>query len=82
MANILSIVEGLKITLLALGPSISVILIVLGGIVYGLSQTQPAQMRGKWQAAAAGMIVGGIIVAIITAGAQQIAETSAKMLLP
>jgi hypothetical protein len=82
MSNILSIVEGVKNTLLIVGPSIAVILIILGGLTYGLSQTQPAKLRGKWQSAAIGMMIGGIIVATITAAAQYIADTSAQLLLP
>ena len=82
MSNILTIVEGWKATLLALGPSVSVILIVLGGLLYGLSQTQPSQMRGKWQSTAASLIIGGIVVAAITAAAQVIAQTASTVLLP
>ncbi len=82
MSNLINIVESWKTVLLALGPSVSVILIVLGGLLYGLSQTQPSQMRGKWQSTAAGLIVGGVIVAVITAGAQAIAQTASTVLLP
>lgn len=80
MVSIIGVVDVWKSTLLNLGPGISVILIVLGGITYGLAQTQPAQMRGKWQSTAAGMIVGGIIVAAITGAATQIAASSASVL--
>ncbi|MFH1095682.1 MAG: hypothetical protein V1728_05690 [Candidatus Micrarchaeota archaeon] len=82
MSNLINMVEGWKTTLLALGPSVSVILIVLGGLLYGVSQTQPAQMRGKWQSTAAGLIVGGVIVAVITAAAQTIAQSASTVLLP
>ncbi len=80
MSSIVGTVEGIKATLLSLGPSVSVILIVLGGIAYGLSYTQPAASRGKWQSTAAGMILGGVIVAAITGAAQLIAATSATVL--
>ncbi len=63
-----------------LGPSISIILIVLGAIAYGLAQTQPAENRGKWQSMAMGMIIGGIIVAALTGAAQLIADTSSTLL--
>ena len=68
--------------LLAIGPVISIILIVLGGIVYGLAQTQPADMRGKWQTAAISMFIGGIIIAVVTGAADLIQSTSAGLLKP
>lgn len=80
MAAVVGMVEGFKSTLLALGPSVSIILVVLGGLAYGLAQTQPAEVRGKWQSAAVGMVVGGIIVAAVTGAAQLIANTSATLL--
>ncbi len=68
--------------LLTIGPVISIILIVLGGITYGLSQTQPADMRGKWQTAAISMFIGGVIIAVITGAATLIQTTSAGLLKP
>ncbi len=80
MASVVGLVESIKTTLLMLGPSISIILIVLGAITYGLAQTQPSENRGKWQSMAMGMIVGGIIVAALTGAAQLIADTSSTLL--
>ncbi len=68
--------------LTVIAPVISLILIVLGGIVYGLAQTQPAEMRGKWQTAAIGMVVGGIIVAAVAGAAGFIQEQSSGLLKP
>jgi hypothetical protein len=68
--------------LLTIGPVISIILIVLGGIVYGLAQTQPADMRGKWQTAAISMFMGGVIIAVVTGAADLIQSTSAGALKP
>jgi hypothetical protein len=68
--------------LLTIGPVISIILIVLGGITYGLAQTQPGEMRGKWQTAAISMFIGGVIIAVITGGASIIQTTSAGFLKP
>jgi cytosine/uracil/thiamine/allantoin permease len=68
--------------LLTIGPVISIILIVMGGIVYGLAQTQPADMRGKWQTAAISMFIGGVIIAVVTGAANLIQSTSAGALKP
>jgi hypothetical protein len=65
-----------------IAPIISLILIILGGITYGLAQAQPAEMRGKWQTAAISMVIGGVIIAIITGAADLIQETSSKALQP
>ena len=65
-----------------IAPIISLILIILGGITYGLAQAQPAEMRGKWQTAAISMVIGGVIIAVITGAADLIQETSSKALQP
>ena len=68
--------------LAVIAPVISLILIVLGGIVYGLAQTQPADARGTWQTAAMGMIIGGVIVGAIAGAASFIQEQSSGLLKP
>jgi len=65
-----------------IAPIISLILIILGGIAYGLAQTQPPDMRGKWQTAAMSMLIGGIIVGAVAAAAGAIQETSSGLLTP
>lgn len=80
MASIISLVDSIKSTLLELGPNIAIILIVMGGIIYGISYLQPAQARGRWQSLAMGIVIGGIIVAAITGAAELIAKSSATML--
>ena len=59
-----------------------IFLIILGGIVYGLAQTQPGESRGKWQTIALSMIVGGIIVGAIAGAATLIQQQSSGLLTP
>lgn len=66
----------------AIAPIISVILIILGGIIYGLAQTQPPDMRGKWQTAAIGMVGGGLIIAAIAGSAYIIQSEASNWLKP
>jgi hypothetical protein len=80
MAYIESLLVSWQGTLSAIGPMISIILIILGGILYGVSHTQPSEMRGKWQAAAIGMIIGGVIVAAVVGAATLIRDSSMKLL--
>lgn len=65
-----------------IAPIISLILIILGGIAYGVAQTQPGESRGKWQAVAISMVVGGIIVGAIAGAATFIQEQSSGLLKP
>lgn len=74
------IVANITATLRVIAPHISIGLIVLGGLVYGLSQTQPAEVRGKWQTTAIGLVVGGIIIGAITAAAGAIQAGSGTLL--
>ena len=71
---------GIENTLLQIGPIVSVILIVLGGMAYGLAQTQPSDQRGKYITAAYALIAGGIVVGAITGAATFIAGQSATLL--
>lgn len=80
MASVVTLVDGIKETVLKLAPSISIILIVAGAIVYGIAHTQPAENRGKWQTMAMGMIIGGIIVAAIYGAAETIFKASTTIL--
>jgi len=72
--------SGIEGVLLQLGPIISVILIVLGGLAFGLAQTQPSDQRGKYITTAYALIAGGIVVAAITGAATLIASSSANLL--
>jgi len=72
--------SGIEQTLLQVGPMVSVILIVLGGLAYGLAQTQPSDQRGKYITSAYALIIGGIVVAAITGAATLIASNSANLL--
>ena len=65
-----------------IAPVISLILLVLGGIVYGIAQTQPPDIRGKWQTAAISMLIGGLIVGAIAGAASFIQEQSSTLLKP
>ena len=65
-----------------IAPIISLILIILGGIVYGVAQTQPGESRGKWQAVGISMVVGGLIVGAIAGAAVFIQEQSSGLLKP
>lgn len=80
MAFVETLLSSWQAILSNIAPIISVILIVLGGIVYGVAQTQPGEQRGKWQAAALAMLIGGIIVAAIAGAAALIRDTSMKLL--
>lgn len=71
---------GIEGTLLQIGPMVAVILIVLGGLSYGLAQAQPSDQRGKYITTAYALIAGGIVVAAITGAATLIAGQSANLL--
>ena len=75
-----SLANNISTFLLGIAPTISLILIVLGGITYGLSYTQTPDSRGKWQNTGISMIVGGAIVGAIAGAATLIQETSAGLL--
>ncbi len=62
------------------GTTISVLLIILGGIMYGIAQLQPGETRGKWQNISIGVFLGGIIIAAIIGAASVIQEISSNLL--
>ncbi|MCK4318952.1 hypothetical protein KAW38_00065 [Candidatus Micrarchaeota archaeon] len=62
------------------GTTISVLLIILGGIMYGIAQLQPGETRGKWQNISIGVFLGGVIIAAIIGAASVIQEISSNLL--
>ncbi|OIO20784.1 hypothetical protein COV61_03575 [Candidatus Micrarchaeota archaeon CG11_big_fil_rev_8_21_14_0_20_47_5] len=80
MAYVETLLASIQSVLTNIGPMVSLILIVLGGIIYGVAQTQPSEVKGSWQTVAIGMLVGGIIVAAILGAAVLIRNTSMNLL--
>lgn len=76
------VAAGIAGFLTTVAPIISIILLVLGGIIYGVAQTQPAEVRGKWQTAAISMFVGGVIIAVIAGSAVLIQQNASGWLKP
>lgn len=68
------LLSNIRDTLINIYPILSVILIILSGIMYGMAQMQPAEQRGKWQTTAIGLLLGGIIIAAIGFSADKIFE--------
>ena len=80
MAGIETTLTNVATSLDIIAPILSLILIVLGGIVYGLSYTQPPESRGKWQTTAIGLFIGGVIMIAIAGAATMIRDTSQTLL--
>ena len=80
LAYVETLLASIQSVLTNIGPMVSLILIVLGGIIYGVAQTQPSEVKGSWQTVAIGMLVGGIIVAAILGAAVLIRNTSMNLL--
>ncbi|MBN2477808.1 hypothetical protein JXB01_00780 [Candidatus Micrarchaeota archaeon] len=80
MAYIENLLDSILGVLRSIGPTISLIMILLGGIIYALSQAQPAETRGKWVTTAVGLLVGGVIVGAIVGAASMITDVSMQLL--
>ena len=78
--GIVDSLSGVEGVLLQIGPIVSVILIVLGGLAWGMAHTQPSDQRGKYITTAYALIAGGVVVAAITGAAKLIAASSANLL--
>jgi zinc transporter ZupT len=80
MAYIEGLLTNMSATLKSVGGILSLILIILAGIVYGLSMMQPSESRGKWQTVAVGLLIGGAIMAAVVMASGSIQEESSKLL--
>jgi hypothetical protein len=80
MAYVEGLLTSISETLKSIGGILSLILIIMAGIVYGLSMMQPAETRGKWQNIAVGIFIGGVIMAAIVMASSLIQEESGKLL--
>ncbi len=65
-----------------IGWGLSLLLIILAGIVYGVSQTMPPDSRGKWVNTAIGLFVGGIVIAMVLGAAGMIRSLAYESLQP
>ncbi len=75
-----TVVMRMVATLKVIAPQISILLIILSGITYAFSLSQPADSRGKMQSLAIGLLVGGIIVAAFAFAADAIERGSEGLL--
>ncbi len=62
------------------GVTLSLLLIIVGGLVYGLAQLQPGDTRGRWQSTALGLFIGGVLIASIIGAAELIQTISSNLL--
>lgn len=62
------------------GVTLSLLLIIVGGLVYGLAQLQPGDTRGRWQSTALGLFIGGVLIAAIIGAAELIQSVSSNLL--
>ncbi|NYZ60304.1 hypothetical protein H0O01_01245 [Candidatus Micrarchaeota archaeon] len=62
------------------GVTLSLLLIIVGGVVYGLAQLQPGDTRGRWQSMAIGLFIGGVLIAAIIGAAEVIQSISSDLL--
>jgi hypothetical protein len=79
MAYIETLLASWLETLKSAGTTISMLLIILGGLMYGVAQLQPGETRGKWQTVGIGIVVGGILIAAILGAADLIQEISSNL---
>ncbi len=80
MAYIESLLTSISLLLMSIGPTLSLILILLSGIIYALAQAQPPETRGKWVVWAKNLFIGGIILAAIIGGATIIRDIAFQTL--
>jgi hypothetical protein len=72
--------KDLQATLQEIGPALSAILFIVAGIVYAFGQLQPAEVRGKYQAWAMGLIVGAFVVGALSLAGDTLAAAAGNLL--
>ncbi len=80
MAYIETLLSDILVTLKSVGVTASLLLIIIGGLAYGLAQLQPGETRGQWQNTAIGIFVGGVVIAAIIGAAELIQTISSNLL--
>jgi len=70
-------------TLLAIGPMVAVLALVLGGIIYVYANAfVPADQRGKYHSLAVSLVVGALILAALVGSAGTIIKVGSTLLSP
>ncbi len=80
MAYVETLLTSISVVLMNIGPTLSLILILISGIIYALAQAQPAEQRGKWMGLAINFFIGGIILIAIVGGATMIRDSASQFL--
>jgi hypothetical protein len=80
MSGLIDLLTNWQGVLQMAGPIIAILLILIGGIMFGLAQVQPAESRGKWNAWALSFLVGGFIVGAIVASAASLEKIAEGLL--
>jgi len=73
-------ITSLGTTLTNVGLGLSLVLIILAAIVFGISQTMPSESRGKWVSIAVGLLIGGVVMAAIIGASTMIRESAYESL--
>jgi len=79
MAYIETLLSSWLETLKSVGIMVSMLLIILGGVVYGIARLQPGETRGKWETTGMAIFVGGVLIAAILGAAELIQEISSNL---
>jgi hypothetical protein len=81
--SFVAFVCNLKETLLMVGPMVSVIGLVVGGVIYVYSIVfVTAEARGRYQTLSMNLVIGAIILAALVGGAVAIYEATSGILIP
>jgi len=80
MAYLETLLTSISLTLMNIGPTLSLIMILLAGIIYALAQAQTPDKRGKWVGWATNLFIGGLILAAIVVGATSIRDVASQAL--
>ena len=80
MAYIETLLSSWLEVMKSVGVQLSLLLIIVGGVVYGLAQLQPGDTRGRWQSMAIGLFIGGVLIAAIIGAADVIQTISSNLL--
>lgn len=80
MFDIISTLNYIQDLLMHVGPILSAVLFIIGGIFFALGQLFPSHQRAGFHTTATDIIIGAIIVAVLSVAAGGLALASTQLL--
>ncbi len=77
---VVSEINGIRLILMQVGPSLSAVLFILAGIFYAIGQMLPPDKKANFHTAAINIIIGAVVVGALSVASTSLAIASTHLI--